>query len=260
MRIKFILLTLFLAAVAGGWLAEHAAAVRLQAQLTAVRDQRREHRALLAERDRLRRLLPEALHRAAAVPAATSGDEMTRAAVAAPAAPFALGEWRPSAAWRNEGQATARAAVATALWAAAGGDVPALQAVLEFDDASRLKAGELLATLPPAARNTYASPEDFVASVTLKNIPLTAAQVAWFHESDADHAAVGLLLASADRSPASAEANPAGATGEPPPMLSDPRVSQLAFLNLHRSATGWRVMVPVAAVNRIAGELTAPRE
>lgn len=89
--------------------------------------------------------------------------------------------------------------------AAAGGDLATLKSALVFDDAPHAKARAWFETLPPATRSLYATPEDLVASVTIKNIPLTAAQLSWFHQTDAEHAVVGVLLA-APATPDSASA------------------------------------------------------
>jgi hypothetical protein len=164
---------------------------------------------------------------------------------------FVTGEWTPAEAWRNEGLATPRAAVATLLWAAIGGDIPALQSVLEFDDATRAKAQAWLETLPAATRSLYATPEDLVASVTIKNIAPTAAQVSWFHQSDDEHAVVAVLVAG----PAAAAPAPVAiklADGNTAPSLVKDSTNQLAVLNLRRTPGGWRVIVPTAAIDRMA--------
>jgi hypothetical protein len=172
---------------------------------------------------------------------------------------FAQGEWTPSVAWRNEGRATARATVSTFLWAAAGGDLRVLQGILEFDEVSRRKAGELFVQLPPAVRNYYASGEDVVAGVTMKNVPITKAQLMWLHQADADHAVAGLRLASPEPQPDVSPAEP-DVTTTSPPQLPDPGAQKIVVLSLHRTEAGWGVVVPASAIDRVASELTAALE
>jgi hypothetical protein len=143
------------------------------------------------------------------------------------------------------------------LWAAAGGDVHALTGLLELTDATRAQAAELLGKLPAELRGAFGSPEELIAIATVKKIPLTEAQVAWFNETDDDHAVIGLMLTSAD-----AEAAPAleGVEEGKPPMLPERGINKLAYLSLHRTASGWRLVVPATAVDRIARELIGPKE
>ena len=259
MRPKLILFAAVVAFVAVGWFGEHRAAVRLQAELGRQRARERELRALQSERARLREGL-DALTGPPAVPptaaeGSPAGSAPTALAVSPP--PFSPGEWTPVSAWENRGQGTVRAAVATALWAAAGGDVRAFGSLLEFDDIARTRAAELLARLPSGLRNSYPTPDDLVASVTMKNIPLTQAQVSWLHQSDPDHAAVGLRLgkaAPAVTSPAAASAADPAA----PPGLPETGQAMMVFLTLHRTGATWRVVVPAAAVDKIAREMTPP--
>lgn len=77
----------------------------------------------------------------------------------------------------DEGRSTPRSTIATLLWPAAGGDLAAFQNAIEFDDAARAAARAWFETLPPATRSLYATPEDLVASATIKNIPATTAQL-----------------------------------------------------------------------------------
>ncbi len=268
MRPKVILTLILLAvgaAVAAGWWSGQATAARLQAERDALRRQRSELARLQAEHGRLRGVLDEAMRRAARREA-----EAARAFPPAPveppvvAAPTHLvpGEWAASSTWANRGQATASAAVETMLWAAAGGDVASLATLLELGDATRSKAADLLARLPADARAAFGSPEQLIAIATVKNIPVTEAQVAWFHETDADHAVVGLMLGHAEVDPATeSTGTPTDDRGEPPPGRPDRSTSKLSYLTLQRAASGsWRLVVPATAVDRIARELNGGRE
>jgi hypothetical protein len=267
MRPKLILTIILLAAgaaIAAGWMAGQVTNGRLQAERDALRKQRSELVRLQAERRRLRVALVEAMQRAslreAEAASARSSAPIEPPAVA-PAAGLVPGEWSASDTWANRGRATATSTVETALWAAAHGEIPALVALLELDDVTRSNAADLLARLPPEARQAFGSPEEMIAIATLNAIPQTEAQVAWFNEADEDHAIVGLLLGNAEAGPATAAIrSPADDAGEPPPALSDRRQSKLTFLKLHRSASGWRLVVPVTAVDRLARKLSAPKD
>lgn len=267
MRLKIILTLILLAvgaAVAAGWRSGHATAGRLQAERDALHREHSELVRLQAERQRLRGAVLEAMQRASLREA-----EAARAQPPVPVEPPALaapsvlvpGEWAASRTWTNRGQATAPEAVETALWAAAGGHVPALAALLELDEVTRGKAADLLARLPAEARQAFGSPEEMIAIATLSNIPQTEAQVAWFNEADEDHAVVGLLLGDAAAGPTTdALRSPAGEAVEAPPALPDRGQSKLTYLTLHRSAAGWRLVVPVTAVDRLARRLSAPKD
>lgn len=259
MRTKIILTLVIVAVgavVAAGWRSGQAAAARLQAEREALRRERSELIRLQAERQRLRAAVLEAMQRASLRDA-----EAARARPPAPVEPPVVaglthlvpGEWAASSTWANRGQATAPAAVETFLWAAAGGDVPALVTMLELDDATRGKAADLLARLPAEARQAFGSPEELIAIATVKNIPRTEAQVAWFNEADEDHAVVGLLLGNEEAAPAPESIrSPTGEAVVAPPTLPDRRISKLTYLTLRRSASGWRLVVPATAVDRIA--------
>jgi len=258
MRTRIILPFVVMAVAAAVWFDARSSARQLQAQLDSLREQRRELLALQSERARLHGSI-------AALDAAMAEHEhpLETPEIAKPIpapAPFALGEWMPCAGWSNIGQSTPRAALETALWAAAGGDVIAMQSLLEMDPAAQSKAEKLLDQLSPAARSTYVTPEALIASVTMRNIPLTEAQVAWYHESDRDHAAIGVLFANPERSREAVAKIAAGKQDNSPPTLSDNRTTKMALLALRRSSSGWRLVVPVSAVDRIAAEIGVSKQ
>jgi len=93
-----------------------------------------------------------------------------------------------------------------------------------------------------------------VATVTTKNIPLAEAQIAWLHDSDADHAAVGLLMSNPEGTSALAHRDESGV---PPPMLPENARFKLVTVSLHRTTAGWRLVVPANAIDRIAREFSA---
>ncbi|MBE2214307.1 MAG: hypothetical protein IAE82_10590 [Opitutaceae bacterium] len=99
----------------------------------------------------------------------------TPAPTAAPATPPP-----PLPIYRNEGRATARAALQTLAWASDRGDVTTVQAMLVFDDAARTKAEQLFSSMPPEARGSWRSVDDMAASlITMSGMqaPFPAADV-----------------------------------------------------------------------------------
>jgi hypothetical protein len=268
MRLKLILTLVLLVAgaiIGTGWLEGRATAARLQDEHAELRRRHSELLRLQADHERLRRTLLEAMQRASLREA-----EVARASPPAPveeppivaSAGLVPGEWAASRTWANRGQVTAPAAVETALWAAAGGDVSSLVGLLELDEGTRKKAADLLAKLPIEARSTFGSPEQLIAIATMKNIPVTEAQVTWFNEVDADHAVVGLLLGDAEDDPAAESSRSPIAGGvEAPPALAEGQASKLAYLTLRRGDSGgWRLVVPASAVDRIAREFGVGKE
>ena len=234
MRAKLIINGVLLASLAVIfvlWLIERRTGTALQRLHAVSLAEQREGHELSAERDRLR---------AAVLNASRERGPAATASVTAPSVPagsssvpvFPPGEWVPAKTWQNEGRHTVRAALDTVLWAAAGGDLAVFTSALEIDAATRTKLNEAFQNLPPAARSLYATPEDMLASVAMKAIPPTAAQISWFNQIDADHATVGLMIANPD--PAKA--------------------AKFTVLSLRQTTDGWRIRVPDAAIQR----LTAP--
>ena len=260
MRAKLLIFSVLLVALTAGWFVERLAATRLAAQLGSLRFQHRELPALRAERNRLRSLLPDPIRVASLRQTADERDKQVRQSdpTAQPVSAsrlFSLGEWSPCASWGNQGQLTARTTVETLLWAAAGGDLMALGSLLEFDEVTRGKAAALHASLPPLSRTSFGTPEDLIAGILVSKVPLTEAQVSWFHQSDSDHASVAVLLAFSQGSPIAASTEPARSPANAPPALPENLTRKLAVLTLHRTSAGWRVIVPQTAIDRIAREL-----
>lgn len=252
---KFVSFAVIIA-VLGFWFHERAIAVELENQLADLRQQEKQLSDLRAERDRLSERLLAVSPRASDVSSLTAERDPIEDSVNSEA--LELGEWTPVSAWKNEGRSTPHATMATFLWAAAGGDLATLQAALEFDDVTRAKALALFNSLPPETRSLYATPEELVASVTIKNIPQTSAQLSWFHQTDPEHATIGVMLAAPESIAAESDSvlEPEVANG--PPSLANQNPNRLAVLVLRRSTSGWRVVVPVAAIDRIAKEFHSP--
>jgi hypothetical protein len=300
MRSRLLLITLALASVAvtAVWLIEKLTNARLHAELHTAQYNRRELGALDAEHARLVTLQPSAADLAAAQEGAAEAAALREAIasrrVTQRVEPFGLGESFPCSSWANRGAATPRAALETAFWAAAGGDLPTLKSLLLLSHPTREKADALLASLPSALQTRYATAEDLVAAFTAKNIPLSNAQLVWFNQTSDDDAALGVLIEK-PRSPdrpvrpssssaaiptpreqelraALAQASSREETIRLATLLRDERAARpsreppgaldasgrgLTLIALHRDSGAWRLVVPPAAVERIARELRA---
>lgn len=241
------------------WMKSRATALDLQMRLAALTTVRLNMaRELETERDRLRSALEEVARpqKVDAVTPPSSPAQLSQTPAAAHS--LALGEWRSAREWRNEGQSTAQSAVATLLWAATGGDVTAMTQLIAYDDAARAQAQVLFDTLPPSARLIFPTPEALVAGLTIQAISNSAVQLSWFHQRDADHATVGLMLGAPDQA-ALSEIHLMPQEKNNPPMLADPRSNQFAVLSLQHSDSGWRVAIPAAAIKRLARLTKAPQ-
>jgi hypothetical protein len=97
---------------------------------------------------------------------------------ATPSQPRSMKELPRSAKeWRNAGQETPAAAFETVLWAAAGGEVEKLAAGLELDEATRLAAATIFNRLPAALQREVGTPEQLVALLTARDVPLGSAWI-----------------------------------------------------------------------------------
>ena len=79
--------------------------------------------------------------------------------------------------WRNVGQENPAVAFETVLWAAASGEVKELAAGLEMDNATRDKAAAIFDRLPPALQHEVGTPEQLVALLTARDVPLGSAWI-----------------------------------------------------------------------------------
>jgi hypothetical protein len=183
-----------------------------------------------------------------------------------------IGEWFPANRWRNCGTSAPRDTLETALWAAAGGDIRRFSQLIEVSDEVRAKANELIAQLPVQSRAQYPTAEGLLAAFAIKRIPLGSAQVVWAQQRDTDNATLCVFL----RDPAIPqppsiessmptrgliavpEATQDGTSHPdfPPPTIQPTDHTIAAYLSLHRSADGWRLVVPINAVDKIAKEIT----
>lgn len=260
---KTISVALVLLACGAVWLAQRQAATQLELAIVERREQQHALAGLTAERARMQQAkhaTVSAEPEANKPPPAAAPPEADDAPVAS-VAPL-LSRWQPASAWKNRGTATPDSTVESALACAAAGDLFGFERLMLLDEASRARAEALFAQLPPAAKAEFGSAPRFIAACSVKNIPVGEAQVVWQREHDADEASVALWL----RNPAT----PVGAvafaeggrhrseTGSPPPQLRADEGSSLVFLRLQHSEDGWRLRLPVAAVERIARDLALP--
>lgn len=97
---------------------------------------------------------------------------------------FAVGRTMAAGEWRNAGVATPRATLETVLWAGANGDVDALASTVSFVPGSRTRkaAQALLESLPESMRAQYDSPEQLIAFLTIKDVPLGAVELRRYTE------------------------------------------------------------------------------
>lgn len=275
---KPALISLAVAALAVAWVLEKISAARLLVEIDAQSGSAREVADLRREHERLRALQPsaeelETLRAATAARTRLQSELAAQDATRAASPALSLGEWTPAREWKNRGRATSLAAVETALWAAAGGDVAALRNLLSLPAETREKADALLAQLPQDARTRYPGAEDLIAGFTVKNIPLGEAQLVWFNQSGEDDAVACVFLQipgaemarpeppkpltreEAVRLAAERKAQRAANPNREPPSAPEKENSSETYLSLHRQADGWRLVVPPNAVDRIANEV-----
>jgi hypothetical protein len=121
--------------------------------------------------------------RTRAVAAAVSSVSAPAPAPAVPvavAAPASMAAPAPMPIYRDEGRATARAALQTFAWACDRGDQATVQAMITFDDVARVKATQMFAAIPPGARSAWRTVDDMAAALLTQNgmaAPFPAADV-----------------------------------------------------------------------------------
>jgi hypothetical protein len=261
---KLFLPGVAIVALALTWSAQRFTTAHLQVQVGALREQGHELNSLRAEREQLRgRQIDSATFQKLQHDAAEHRrvrqelDSRAEAAGANKTASFIGGDQRPAQAWRNRGQESPSATIETTLWAAAGGDVVTLKDLLLIEGSTRTQALDLIARLSSDARVHYTTPEHLIAAFTLKAIPLGDAQLVWQQQNGPDDAVACVVLR--EQNPTEPPPPPAGSAEKVPPSLSSKWKITSAYLGLRRSNDGWRLIVPVAAVEKIAKELGSPK-
>lgn len=174
---------------------------------------------------RLRKEIAELEARAAA------RTRMAHAAAANAADSSITEKMLPAAEWKNAGIATPTAALETALWAAAAGDVEALAGLLSMDPVVRTKANEMLMNLPVSLRQDYGTPERLIALLAAVDVPLGAAQIHDFKASDLSGTKLLAVLRDTENKYRSAN------------------------LTLRQEGEAWKIVVPATAVDRYAAML-----
>lgn len=228
MRFSRTFLIVSIAASGIYWADERHTTAQLQQQLEAIKDRGDEIARLRREHDRLLALqraeigLGAVRNEGRQAPPGTglySNDQNIS---------LRPGTWTPAAAWKNQGQATPEAAVETMLWAAAGGDLSTLKNTLALASDTRSKATDLLASLPAAASQPFASPEDLMTLLVAGNVPLDSAQVVAKQINKDGQVIEYLRLKDSD--------------GRTRPV----------FLTLQKVSENWRLMVPASALDQMA--------
>jgi len=221
------------------WGGQRAVGAKLEADLHARRAALDERDALRRERDRLRQLEPVSAMWQELRQTGAERERLQTALAARErdlASSIARGTWTPFGQWQNRGQSSPHHAIETTLWAAANGETSSLIGLLHLPPATRVKVKATLARLSPEARIRYGSAEQLIAEFTAKTIPLGQAQLGWLRQTGPDEATACVLLNQADpQAPSSLNAT---------------------YLTLQRANGAWRLVVPVAAIDRIDRELS----
>lgn len=138
---------------------------------------------------------------------------------------------------KNAGRATPEATAETLFWSAAGGEVDTLASTFMFAEPARAKAEAWFATLSEATRQQYGSPEKLIALMVARDAAsLSGMQViAQVPVNDTD---VGMRLRMG---------------------TDDGKVKDEKFL-LHRSADGWRVVLPENVIEKYARQLSGGKK
>ncbi|ACB73370.1 hypothetical protein [Opitutus terrae] len=219
---------------------------QLHAEIALLREEAASLRTLSAENQRLRAVQPTATEWAewrtqdAERVRCESEIAQLRARLAAKRATSHAGApaFQPSppmqaSAWNNAGRGSPEAVLETALWAAAGGEVETLADTLLLDAEARTRAETLLASLPPAVRATYRTPERLVALLTAREVPLGSMQFIARMERGAD-----VLLRV---------------------RLQQPDGSAITKSLVARGGPGdWRLVVPAGAISHFEAVLRGP--
>ncbi len=253
----------------------HMAASRLEAELQGLRKENSELPAVRREKERLQRVHAEATRRAAEGGATQSSAQARAESRTSAASTLVVGEWRAPGSWQKSGRSTPIATIETALWAAAGGDLAALQKLLHLDEAARVKAEALWARLPETARANYTSSEQLLAAFATKSLPLGEAQLVWHHQPDEDEAFACLIVKNPYYVPTSlpvsaplplptsreaviaqaAAMRESRAKEKRPPVAPTNEASRALYVSLRRTDAGWSLAVSPGSVDRIEQEL-----
>jgi hypothetical protein len=135
--------------------------------------------------------------------------------------------------WTYRGCSSPRATIESVLWAASHGDVERLSALLGFAPETRPDADAMFARLPAASQQEYGSPEKVVATLLAGSFPNDADSMKLFDEAQFgdNDAAIPMTVSHSDGK------------------------SRTNVFRFHRSADGWRLMVPASVMQSYASTL-----
>lgn len=238
-----LLLTLALALGRGEWRNE-----RLAVEIASLRNTMNGAAHLRAEHSRLAAAQPSSsdwnalrANRAALERVRTQLAELrarpTRPPATPPARPPAAAPVPPPVpvtAWRNAGRGTPEAALETTVWAASQGNIDVMAQSMFLTEQTKAKAQRLLERLRLSSPIEASTPEQLVALLTVKDVPLGSMQMLSQTPSDPQAAAISVRLTAPDGS------------------------SKVTRLTLRHIGGEWRIMVPEAAVDKYALQLTGP--
>ncbi|MEO7413516.1 MAG: hypothetical protein ABIZ81_09170 [Opitutaceae bacterium] len=146
----------------------------------------------------------------------------------------------PVRAWVNRGTALPSAALETVLWAAAAGEVDIIREALVLSADAKDEAEKVYESFSDELRARYPSPEHWIAGFILRDVPLTAFSL-FGSNGDGEKVKLNALFFQED-----------GITRK-----------EIVF-EMVRSRDGWRLVVPVTAVEKYAallkGRLPAERK
>ena len=132
--------------------------------------------------------------------------------------------------WSNAGQDTPAATLESALWAAAGGELTRLAETLTIEASQKDQAAALLGLLPAEFQGRFATAEELVAFLMIKDVPLGSAEVLQQVEIAGDMR-ISVRLADTEGR------------------------RKVVVLSLKQSGPTWRLVVPGDAIERYAAFL-----
>lgn len=238
-----VLLVLLLAAVVT-WTVETVNRDRLTKRLDVMRLNTRALGRVQAEHDRLVRIQPfvgeidslrrdraeaVSLRREIANRAARKGSPHDQALAAMGREVLPAAVWIPTSLMKDMGRSTPHATLQTALWAATTGSVAALKELLALEPEARIRAAEVIASLPVAVRLQHGRPELLIAETLIRTPPAGEIQILSEQLRGFDDAIEFLALRDQN--------------GGLPRILC---------LRLHWEPGGWRLIVPRLAVENAA--------
>lgn len=146
---------------------------------------------------------------------------------------------KPVERWKNLGLATPSDTVQSVIWAATGGEVDALAAMLAFDPESRTAADAFYASIPASSRNLFPSADALMATAVSSRLPanLKKAELVDTANETADLVRATFKLERQSKS------------------NEEPRVVTFRF---QRFGEDWKLLVPKSVVREFQASMQAP--